>query len=223
MFFVRQAPRRRGGGRVARGRRPHRGGDRRRGSGVVVEHGDNAAGQFLEAAQLEAAGEGDEVDPVDEPVFGERGGEVLGGREDVEQQAVAGLGIVKHVVPAGGYGEGAESFGRNALGEHGVDDLLARGFGEVALVDAEVANGEDTAIGGHVLGRRFFESERLAEANDVATARGDPVGEPGVESGAVDTNALGELLLGEAAAVEGLDDVVGERHVAKRCVLLCFM
>ena len=124
--------------------------------GVVVEHGDGAAGQFLEAAYLQAAGEGDKVDPVDEAIFGEGGGEVLGFHEDVEQQAVAGFGIEKHVVPAGGYGEGAESFGRDALGEGGVDDLLAWSFGEPALVDAEVVNGEDIAIGGGVLGQCFF-------------------------------------------------------------------
>ncbi len=46
--------------------------------GVVVEHGDGAAGQFLEAAYLQTAGEGDEVDPVDEAIFGEGGGEVWG-------------------------------------------------------------------------------------------------------------------------------------------------
>ncbi len=78
--------------------------------------------------------------------------------------------------------------------------------------------GEDIAIGGGVMGQCFFESELLAEANYVAAARGDPAGEPGVEGGAVDADALGERFLGEAAVVEGLDDVAGECHVAKRCI-----
>ena len=186
--------------------------------GVVVEDGDGAVWKFLEAAYLEAAGESNEVDPVDEAIFDDDGGEVAGLHEDVEQQAVAGFDVEEHVVPASGDREGAESFGRNALGEHGVDEFLARGFGEPALVDEEMVYGEDIAIGGHVVGRCFFESELLAEANYVATARGDAAGEPGVERGAVDADAPCERVLGEAAVVEGLDDVAGECHGAKRRV-----